>query len=363
MATVLLYISILLVSTFFVYISDKGKGELERKVFLSIAFLIVFIPSALRYDIGTDYLSYVSIYNNIKYYDDIEPAYYLINWLLKTIDANQQWIFVVSAFIFTITIFKSYPKKYAWILHFVIIALLWFYSLNIMRQALASAFCFAATFKFFDKKYKQFYLLSIIGVLFHFSTILFLIVGTLSLIPIRKSLKTNVIPLVFLGVIVFSFVSVNIILANIELLLKIIGFSKYTDYFGGRYYVNPEQGTGLGILLKISVCIYVFINAKVFLEYNKQYWLLIILAFMYSITVILSNEILILGRLQIIFLIAPIIISYALFVIPGNRQVHKLASIIFMLFAFYIFADKSVSSITDEKAKLAPYQSIFSNIR
>lgn len=360
MTTVIFYISILLVSTFFVYISDKGKGELERKVFLLIAFLIVFVPPALRYDIGTDYINYVNIYHNIEYHNEIEPAFYLMNWLLKKIDANPQWIFIISALVFTLTIFKTYPKKYAWILHFTIIVLLWFYSLNVIRQAIAVAFCLAATFKFFDRSYKQFYILSIIGILFHFSAVLFLIIGTLSIIPIRKSLKINLFPFIFLGVIIFSFISVNLVLANIELLLNIVGFSKYIGYFEGVYFVNPEQGSGLGVILKIAICIYTIFNTRSFLQYNKQYWLLILLSFMYAISVILSNEILIFGRFQIIFLIAPIITSYLLFTIPGNRQLHKLVSIIFIVFAFYIFIDNSINSITNDEAKLVPYQSIFS---
>lgn len=363
MTTVIFYISILLVSTFFVYISDKGKGRLEYNLFMTIAFLIVFIPSALRYDVGTDYVNYVDIYNNIKYYTEIEPAYYFINLALSKVNSNQQWVFIVSAFIFTITIFKTYPKKYAWVLHFVIIALLWFYSLNVTRQAIATAFCLSATFKFFDKKYKQFYILSIVGILFHFSTVLFLIVGTLSLIPISKTLKIKIIPSIFLGVIAFSFLSVSIVLANIEIILNIVGFSKYIGYFGGEYFINPERGMGLGILLQISICTYVFINAKIFIEFNKQYWLLIMLAFMYSISVILSNEILIFGRLQIVFTVAPIVIAYTLFIIPGNRQIHKLVAIIFILFSFYMFVNKSIVSINDKEAKLVPYKSIFSSIR
>lgn len=62
MATVIFYNFILLSSTFFVWLSEKGKGNLERYFFLGLAFLLVCVPAAIRYDVGADYMSYLAIY-------------------------------------------------------------------------------------------------------------------------------------------------------------------------------------------------------------------------------------------------------------------------------------------------------------
>ncbi len=64
MTTLIFYNFIFFSSTFFVWLSEKGHTYFDRIIILSIAFLIIFLPSAIRYDIGVDYLNYLEIYNN-----------------------------------------------------------------------------------------------------------------------------------------------------------------------------------------------------------------------------------------------------------------------------------------------------------
>ncbi len=140
MATVIFYNLILFSSTFFVWLSEKGKRNSDRIFLLSIAFLIVFVPSALRYDIGTDYVNYIDIYKNLDDWQHMEKGFYFVNWILKSLDANQQWIIIILAFLFLIIAFKSYPKKDIWLFHLVFILILWFSSFNIVRQAVTLSF-------------------------------------------------------------------------------------------------------------------------------------------------------------------------------------------------------------------------------
>src|SRR5690554_6268916 len=63
--TFVLYNSILLLSTLFVYLSDKIAGKYGKFFLLSIAFLILYLPAAIRFNIGSDYLSYKDIFYTI----------------------------------------------------------------------------------------------------------------------------------------------------------------------------------------------------------------------------------------------------------------------------------------------------------
>src|SRR5690554_5084354 len=103
MTTVFFYNLILLGSTLFVWLSEKMRYKLDRLLVLGVAFLLVFLPSAIRYDIGTDYLNYLEIYKSGSYinYKFTEPAFYFINCFLDSIGVHFQWLFAVLAFIFT----------------------------------------------------------------------------------------------------------------------------------------------------------------------------------------------------------------------------------------------------------------------
>src|SRR5690554_3242357 len=197
MATVIFYNFILLSSTFFVWLSERMHYKLDRWFLLGIAFLLVFVPAAIRYDIGTDYVNYLAIYEGtsatktLEPYKFKEPFFYFVNWFLRSIGAHFQWMFATFAFIFTAVAFKAYPKKNAWLLHFLFFSMLWFFSFNGMRQAVALAWCLLAMFNFFERKYFAFFVLSFIGATFHQSALLITFAGVAALIPLGSIFKSR----------------------------------------------------------------------------------------------------------------------------------------------------------------------------
>lgn len=61
--SVLLYITIVILSTVLMGLAEKGGSS--QKIYLILAFLVITLPSALRYDVGIDYLGYIDMYNVI----------------------------------------------------------------------------------------------------------------------------------------------------------------------------------------------------------------------------------------------------------------------------------------------------------
>lgn len=360
MTTILLYLSILIFSTFFVYISEKGKGNLERIVFLSIAFLIIFIPAAIRDGIGTDFYNYVNIYYNLDSNENLEPTYYFINWFLNRLGAHHQWIFIVSALIFTLAAFISYPKKNAWLFHFSVMTMLWFFSLNGIRQAISVAICLIAISNFFEKKYWAFFLLTFLAATFHTSAIFILAIGALALIPLRKNLQTKILPYIFIGFIFFSYISLNLIVYNIEFLLNLTGFTQYSYYFNSRFFQSNEAVTGLGVIAKLAVSVYVILNTKQILAMNRQYWLFILLTVAYAVATVLASEVIIFVRMQNTFVLAQILTVYILYKLPENKQMNRLVLTFFMIFLLLTYVKSSIGSKTVISDPMTnPYKSIF----
>lgn len=368
MATVIFYNFILLSSTFFVWLSEKGRTKIDRWVLLGIAFLLVFIPSAIRYNIGTDYINYLAIFEGtsatktLEPYKYKEPLFYFINWFYQSIDAHYQWMFATFAFIFTAVAFKAYPRNQAWLLHFLFFSMLWFFSFNGMRQAVALSWCLLALFNFFDKRYFWFFLLTIIGSTFHQSALFVTAAGLIALVPLSTQLKTRVAPLFFIGFIVFTYISMGIVLTYMEQILKLVGLTKYAGYFSSAtHFIARDFGSGVGVLAKILFSSYIVFNAKVFIKINENYWFLIVLTFIYAVAVILANNIIIFGRMADVFIVAPIISAYLLLQLPSNKKIHRLVLACFIAFLILSFIKEGrgiETSYADPKRN--PYQTIFS---
>lgn len=364
MATVIFYNFILLSSTFFVWASEKGRTRFDRWFLLGIAFLLVFVPAAIRYDVGTDYMSYLAIYQDswrLESYKK-EPGFYFINWFYQSINAHFQWMFATFAFIFTAVAFKAYPRKQAWLLHFLVFSMLWFSSFNIIRQDIAVVFCLLAVFKFFEKRYVWFVLLTLVGSTFHQSALFITAAGLMALIPLSWHIKTRLAPLVFVGFIIFTYVSMNIVLVYMDQILNLVGLTKYAGYFSSaKHFVVRDFGSGIGVLAKILFSIYVILNAKAFIQLNKNYWLLIVLIFVYAVGVVLANNIIIFGRMADTFVVAPIVAGYLLLQLPSNKQINRIVLGAFLVFLALSFIKDGMGIETSyANPKRNPYQTIFS---
>src|SRR5690554_876203 len=260
MATVIFYNFILLSSTFFVWLSEKMRHKLDRWFLLGIAFLLVFVPAAIRYDIGTDYVNYLAIYEGtsatktLEPYKFKEPLFYFFNWFLRSIGAHFQWMFATFAFIFTAVAFKAYPKKNAWLLHFLFFSMLWFFSFNGMRQAVALSWCLLALFNFFDKRYFWFFLLTIIGSTFHQSALFITAAGMIALIPLNTQLKTRIAPLFFIGFVDLTCVAMGIVLTYVEQILKLVRVAKYAGYHSSAKALTARHSSaGIGVLSGVAL--------------------------------------------------------------------------------------------------------------
>lgn len=366
MATVIFYNFILLSSTFFVWLSGKGRTKIARWVLLGVAFLLVFIPAAIRYDIGVDYLSYLEIYEDtwrvpLDSYKYKEPAFYFINWFLRSVDAHFQWLFVVFSFVFTAVAFKAYPKRNAWLIHFLFFSMLWFFSFNALRQAVALSFCMLAIFNYFDKRYFLFFLLTIVGSFFHQTALFITVSGALALIPFKDSIKKQVAPVVFIGIIMFSFVSMSSVLLYIEQLLNFTGLTNYANYFNSsKHFIVVDFGTGLATLAKLVFSIYILLNAKALLQLSSQYWLLLLLVLFYGVSLVLANSIVIFARVADVFVIGVIVAAYLVYQLPSNVRRNRLVLIVFLSFLLLLFIKRSVGIETSySNPKLNPYQTVF----
>ena len=97
--TFILYNAILLLSVLFAYYAEHSKTRRSRILARYSLFMVLFVPSVLRYDIGTDYASYVDSFNFSSEYKQTEIVFYALILFLRNLQLPAHSLFVCSAFI------------------------------------------------------------------------------------------------------------------------------------------------------------------------------------------------------------------------------------------------------------------------
>lgn len=365
MTTVLFYHFILISSTFFVWLSEKGKRKIDRYFFLIIAFCLVFIPSSIRYDTGVDYLSYIRIYENINTLLGLnyitEPFFYFINVFVYSLDGSPQWVIAILAFLFTSAAFMSYPKKNGWVIHFIFFVMVYFESFNIIRQSVAISFSLLSIMYFLNGRIALFILFSLIGATFHISVVLITIAGLISLIPFKAIFKNYIFPFMMIIIILMIIIKPYIILLLIEKTLASVGLMEYAAYFDSRYANAPVLGSGLSFLAKALFSIYVIFFTKKIIQINSRYWFIIILLFLYIVFTLLFLQMSIFYRAAFIFYMVPALVCYFLYTSPVLKETNKIVlfsfiTLVFLHFSIFSFGFKYENGTKDPK--INPYITI-----
>lgn len=149
---------------------------------LGLAIPIIF--AALRYPVGTDFWTYLHIWqvDIQKSYTDIfehfysEPGFHLISKLTGDY-GDERFFFGVLASLTFIPVILSYKKHhqghYFGIFVFLFLLTTFTAAFNIIRQGIAIAFTFVASEYIFKRDVRKFALWIIIAMMFHFSAIIF----------------------------------------------------------------------------------------------------------------------------------------------------------------------------------------------
>src|SRR5690554_3177511 len=93
------YISQFILVSFFAYIHSYHKNERFSVTAKWICLLLLFIPSALRYNIGTDYVNYKSIFNVIQKtgQNRNEIAWVYLNKLIIALKLPFQYVIAIAS--------------------------------------------------------------------------------------------------------------------------------------------------------------------------------------------------------------------------------------------------------------------------
>lgn len=219
-----------------------------------VCSLPLFLLSALRYGVGSDYAAYKEMYYIVNSNDTYryEILYTELNRLVYRLGLSFQWVIVLTSFIFLILLYKriledsSIPEVSV----FLLLGMCYFFqSTNIIRQILACVVCVYSIKYIEQKKLMKFLIAVVIAFGFHKTAIIFL--PAYVIYHLRIKIRYLLVAFVVI------FFAAPYISSLVSFLIIHTGFNHgyYLTYF--TYTGSNGGATGM-ISLAINVLIYIF---------------------------------------------------------------------------------------------------------
>ncbi|MCY9797021.1 EpsG family protein [Citrobacter braakii] len=353
--TYFIFNAILFFAVFFSFLYENVKAYGIRIILILSVFFIIWIPASIRYGVGTDYFSYLGIFENVKLGAiTTEFGYYLINFFVYKTGLNEQFIFAISSFIVCFNFFRSLDRSYIWLTVLVFLCTFYLPSLSLVRQAIAVSFAGLAVYSILNSKEYKFLIFILIGCFFHYSIII--------LIPFYFVRNIKLSPKFLLAVTIFG----CIILMSSNFLINImdsslLGNTKYGYYATSKFNTEAEIGSGLGVVMKLLLPAFAIISAKNLVKLNPKTNIVLMLSVAAIVANVASMKIHIFNRVADIFIFLPYILTPLLirqFSLRANRVILSvLLSLLFLVF----FERTIYTNLTKNNSGLGinPYVTIF----
>ncbi len=356
MFTYAVYNFILIGATLSAYLYERAKSENAKLVFLFVSFLIPFFFLAIRYDIGTDYQSYVDYFYRIARGEFVpkEPGYILLNELIAYLHMDVQWLFVVFGFLYLFFSYKALPKEGFAFGVFLLISISYLYEgFSAIRQGVAVAIMAYAIQYIQIKQFKKYLLWSIVAMMFHLAAG-FLLLLVYPLVNKKFNKYVLIILIVFVYIAVrYTHVLEAVLHAAVSL------FPKYAWYLDSKYMQPSGVGSGLGVLYKIFIALTaIFFKDKISAKHPHAN-VVINMYVLYILFLIFRMKIMLFGRMEHIFVFAPILA--VVYLLNTFESKSKILVTMLVFGVYYVSFMKYISTGTggdNADAYVNPYQTM-----
>lgn len=350
------YITLLLI-LFVFSILGLFKMDYNLKIGLFyISFIILFLFSGLRYDVGMDYSSYEELYYNslVGLNPEIkEPGWAIFFYLFRNLNIPFSNIVLlisfISVFCVFIFIYRYSPFPFLSVLIFFCFTQYYTYSFNVMRQCMA-AYIFLACLKYVEENKIVAYLFILLFL------VLFVHTSSIILIPLFFVLNKKIswwvkLLLLFVSLAMSKFV-IHIFMLS-ETYKIYLSFDQYSSEVSLTTYILILIGC---FLFCLEVC---------FRKWTSSEILMLNLSFCYfvflSITFVFENTPLIIVFMRVAYYFTPVLIVLIPMLIKkffSIRSSYILVPIVAIVYScLFLFTLSSAG----KSNKLLPYRTIFSN--
>lgn len=343
----------------------SSNGELRRvytyqyNQYMGIPFFLSFLPmfllSALRYDVGTDYMfTYTPTFiemltNSSAGYREIG-----INFIIRFIQlftTEPQWFFVITSFIYNFFIFLSiyrYSPNRAYSIVLCLFSCIYFISLNNVRQSCAAAILLFAFSTITEKKPIRFLALVLLASLFHYSSVIFIVVYPLCNLRFYRR-----------HYLAYSMLFFAFIFIGSGLLTAIIKLTKYSYFLDS--YLTTGRITYTYMLHNLLILLVTYSVLKDSYKANKNDFCYLVIQTISALVPFLSFAVAsseLVSRLDLYFL------TYQILLIPylvSRLRNQKKRVLVGSILGIYMFLYMYYTIVIRNNHAVLPYQWIFSS--
>lgn len=342
-------IAVLVFTASFCYSNTRNKYLAVELKFL--CFLLLFIPAAVRLNIGSDYQSYVSIFNRVCAGREIyqEFGWMLINLFVARVKLHHQWVFVISSFLTYVFLFFT-KKKDAWIVLVVYFLYLYTTSYNAVRNAISIAMFWYSCCCLWKGKRLRGFVFVLLSTLFHSSAYLYIPVY-IAMCFVRMN-KWVTICIAVIGYILF---------ARLHFAQRILE-SPVFAMFSYAHYATSAKGSaavkinsGLGMLLRHFYLFLMYCLCDEKRCPQKEFSSISVLFLLLLFTDVLSTQIFIFYRLRDCFIVAYMAMFSCLFRYRSCNAFYEVGKIFCLVYAIVLIF---VLGLLKNINEIVPYTSI-----
>ncbi|NLB64830.1 MAG: EpsG family protein [Fibrobacter sp.] len=328
--------------------TQNNKKNYSLGVFL--VFSLLFIISAIRFNVGTDYIVYQNHAKNIlalpfkEAVKEFEFFFIVLVHASNYLTNSMQFFYVIIAFVMLFFLHKGlvyHNKKIAIPIFLLFLTTTYFMSLNIMRQMTSFAIGLYSIKHIEHEKTKNFYALILFAFLWHKSAILFFF------FPFLR--KKDITKHAFLGIALFA--SLNQIINKF-----VFNFLVSRGLPLSYYFKLQEEHTSL-FLIAISAFIF-FTGHFLTKEKTRNGILYLNINYLILILSIFTNGVP--GGHRLVYVLWPFYIVICPYII--NNSILKQKHVLTLIYTIVFFSFFYKNQILANNSEVLPYRTIFENI-
>lgn len=266
---------------FLSYYYDIERHSNNKYIWYNIILILLIVIAGMRYRLGTDTIMYLNHFygGKIPLLKDYKlsdfgsnPLWVLLNSvILSTFGKFYLVQFVQSSFV-NILLFNYIKRHSKYIFTCVFLYYIWMYTnqnMEILKAGFSITICFYAHDYVLEKKWKKAYLLFLIAVLFHPSTLL---IGAMGVIPLFMSIRLNkvvmcvLLAMLFVGMIIPSTIKDFLYLFEGDDAIQ----NKVEDYMEASEYIGQEKKFVYMLVHNYIFLIYTLITVYYAKKYIKD---------------------------------------------------------------------------------------------
>jgi hypothetical protein len=361
----IVYVFLIALTLIFHFKFYKKENIVEKKYAFNFLMVLYTLVSAIRYNVGTDYLAtYTTVFgwlkNGVNY--NYEYLFLLLNKFVILIHGNATLLLSICAII-TIPLFFNFIKKYVdhkyWFFSiFIFIGSTMYYAtMNVVRQYIAIALIIFAYKYLKEKKYLLYILINIIACLFHTSAVVNILFLICYYIYIKKHFNWC-----FYFIYIISLITIVIdarfLLNNFSFLLP----SRYITYLSSQFVTDKNTLAVLKIIVPNVLLILMNKYKNVLKKNNSNFDYTFVGWFLYVIITNMGFGVNVLIRIGFYFeyfllIIIPMVIDYYN---SSKNKITKSGDVLILFFIVYYIFLNVYSIFIKNGHGVIPYHTIWS---